>query len=275
MTGTTGGALLCVGLGMTLGAHLTPRAKEAMREADVVFGLAGDALTQAWLQRQHADVRDLSQHYAEGRSRHLSYAAMQDAILAEVRAGRRVCVAVYGHPGVFARVPHVVIEAARREGFPARMEAGVSAADCLFADLGIDPGRSGCQHYEATQFLLGDPPVDPAAVLILWQVGIVGDRSLGRLSTGPEHRRLLLRQLATHYPPDHGVILYEAASHALEQARIDHLRLGDLPEARVSQKSTLVIPPAITARPRREDIAAALDALDALDPDEPNCRDQG
>ena len=35
-------------------------------------------------------------------------------MLDEVRAGRRVCGAVYGHPGVFAEVPHRAIAKARR-----------------------------------------------------------------------------------------------------------------------------------------------------------------
>src|SRR3546814_14587936 len=78
----------------------------------------------------------------------LTYREMVAAMLAEVRAGRRVCGAFYGHPGVFARVPHKAIAQARAEGFEAHMEAGVSAEDCLYADLGIDPGEVGCQHYE-------------------------------------------------------------------------------------------------------------------------------
>ena len=56
-------------------------------------------------------------------------------------------------PGVFARVPHKAIAQARAEGFEAHMEAGVSAEDCLYADLGIDPGEVGCQQYEASQFM--------------------------------------------------------------------------------------------------------------------------
>lgn len=262
MSSKAEGALICVGLGMTLGAHLTPRAREAIREADVVFGLAGDALTALWLQNQHADVRNLADHYAEGRSRHDSYAAMLAGIIAEVRAGRRVCVVVYGHPGVFARVPHVAIRKAREEGFPARMEAAVSAADCLYADLGIDPGATGCQHYEATQFLRTGRPVDPAAHLILWQVGIVGDRSMGRVATGPAYRQLLVQCLLQHYTETHAVVIYEAATHALEAPRMERLALAALPNAVVSQKSTLVVPPATLVSARRGDMEALLDKLD-------------
>src|SRR3546814_1472784 len=136
---------------------------------------------------------------------------MVAAMLAEVRAGRRVCGAFYGHPGVFARVPHKAIAQARAEGFEAHSEAGVSAEDCLYADLVIDPGEVGCQHYEASQFMFYHRRIDPSAYLVLSQVGVAGDRSVRRLSTGPAHRRLLVERLAEEYPMDHEVVLYEAA----------------------------------------------------------------
>src|SRR3546814_12469546 len=76
------------------------------------------------------------------------------------------------------------------------MEAGVSAEDCLYADLGIDPGEVGCQHYEASQFMFYRRRIDPSAYLVLWQVGVAGDRSVRRFSPGPAHRRLLVERLA-------------------------------------------------------------------------------
>jgi hypothetical protein len=100
-----------------------------------------------------------------------------------------VCGVFYGHPGVFSQAPHRAIEQARREGFQAHMEPGISAEDCLYADLGIDPGNVGCQHYEASQFMFYRRVVDPSAYLILWQIGIAGDRSVSRTVTGPAYRR--------------------------------------------------------------------------------------
>lgn len=54
--------------------------------------------------------------------------------------------------------------------------------------------------------------IDPSAWLVLWQVGIAGDRSLARKATGPAHRRLLVELLGQIYPPSHEVIAYEAAT---------------------------------------------------------------
>ena len=65
--------------------------------------------------------------------------------------------------GVFAQAPRKAIEQARLEGFPARMEPGISSEDCLYADVGIDPGARGCQHVEATQFMMYRRRIDPSA----------------------------------------------------------------------------------------------------------------
>ncbi|HEV8692573.1 MAG TPA: SAM-dependent methyltransferase, partial [Lysobacter sp.] len=206
------GSLVCVGLGMTLGAHISPRSRSHIEQADVVFGLVSDPLVELWLHDMHPNVRSLQPYYGEGKSRHDTYREMVAAMLEEVRAGQRVCGAFYGHPGVFARVPHQAIEQARSGGFAAHMEPGISAEDCLYADLGIDPGRFGCQHYEASQFMFYRRRIDPSAYLVLWQIGLAGDRSLRRFATEPEYRRLLIELLVEDYPLDHEVIIYEAAT---------------------------------------------------------------
>ena len=91
----------------------------------------------------------------------------------------------YGHPGIFAWSPHKVIKVARAEGYQAHMEPGISAEDCLYADLGIDPGRCGCQHYEASQLLFYETP-DQSQRLPGAVAGGPGRRpSLKRFSTGP------------------------------------------------------------------------------------------
>lgn len=255
------GRLACVGLGIMLGAHLSPRARGEIESADVVFVAASDPLVELWVQRMHRDVRSLQPCYAEGRSRHETYREMADLMLSEVRAGRRVCGAFYGHPGVFAGVPHKAVALARDAGYEASMEAAVSAEDCLYADLGIDPGRVGCQHYEASQYLLYRRVVDPSAYLVLWQVSVVGDRSVSRTSTGPAYRRLLIDKLAEHYPRDHGVLLYEAATLAIQSPRVESSTLAGLVDARLESQTTLVVPPAAPLS-RDEPILARLAALD-------------
>lgn len=255
------GSLACVGLGMMLGAHLSPRSRSHIEQADVVFALVSDPLVELWLQQMRPDARSLQPYYGEGKSRKTTYREMVEAILVEVRAGHDVCGVFYGHPGVFALVPHRAIEYARGEGFAAHMEPGISAEDCLYADLGIDPGTFGCQHYEASQFMFYQRRIDPSAYLILWQIGVAGDRTLARFSTGPDYRRLLIELLSTDYPPTHEVIAYEAATLPITEPRMGRMRLSDLVDAELQLQTTLVIPP---SQPMQRN-QAMLDRLALLD----------
>ena len=255
------GTLSCVGIGITLGSHLTPLARDCIESADVVFMAVSDGIVELWLKQMHPDVRSLQRYYREGKSRARTYRQMVEAMLREVRAGKNVCAAFYGHPGIFAWATHEAIGVARGEGYAARMEPGISAEDCLYADLGIDPGSVGCQHYEASQLLFYRRRIDPAAYLVLWQVGVVGDRSLKRLSTGAEYRRLLLGVLAEHYSPRHRVILYRAATLPIYEPRIRRMPLGRLPQAAIDLADTLVVPPAVPLEVDVEMIAR-LRALD-------------
>lgn len=245
------GSIVCVGTGMMLGAHISPRSRSHIEQADVVFAVVSDPIVELWLQEMHKDVRSLQPFYSEGKSRHDTYREMIEAMMAEVRAGKRVCGAFYGHPGVFAWAPHAVIEQARAEGFSAHMEPGISAEDCLYADLGIDPGRFGCQHYEASQFMFYRRNIDTSAYLVLWQIGIAGDRSFRRYATGPAYVELLVGLLGESYPMEHEVTIYEAATLPIATPRIHKLALKDLPTADLRLQSTMVLPP---CRPMLHDL---------------------
>lgn len=243
------GSLICLGTGIMLGAHLDPLSRNYINEADVVFMLVADALTEQWLQQMHPDTRSLQPYYQEGQSRELSYQQMVDAILTEVNTGKKVVAAFYGHPGVFAWVPHQAIKLAQQKGYFSKMLPAISAEDCLYADLGIDPGRYGCQLYECSQFMFYQRAIDTAAYLILWQVGIAGDRSLARFQTSGQYRQLLSEYLIRFYPRSHQVILYEAASLPTEQPRIEYLAMSKLAQAAVNGKTTLIIPPSTEPKP--------------------------
>ena len=84
-------------------------------------------------------------------------------------------VVFYGHQRVFVHPGHESIRRAHMEGFPACMLPGISAEDCLFAELGIDPSKNGCQSFEATDFLVYKRKFDNRSSLILWQIGANGD----------------------------------------------------------------------------------------------------
>lgn len=255
------GQLICVGTGMTLGAHITPVARKHIEQADIVFHLPASGAETLWVAQMNANVHNLQPYYIEGRDRRIGYQQMVDAILREVKANKKVVGAFYGHPGIFAKVPHDAIEQARALGFEAQMLPGISAEACLFADLGYDPGRVGCQQYEASQFMFYQRVIDPTACLILWQIGVAGDRSCARFYTQNPYRQLLVEQLSAYYPDNHLVALYECPNTALDHKRIEWIELQELAQAEVSIKTTLFLPPSQKMKKN----LAMLDRLARLD----------
>ncbi len=240
------GQLVCVGTGMRMAGQLTPLAKSYIESFDIVIAAVPNIFMRQWLQSIAKEYVCLNDHYEDtkidGKTRRDTYRRMADTILKEVRAGKRVCAAFYGHPGIFACISHMAIADARKEGYAAHMEPGISALDCLVADIGIDPGAKGMQSMEATQFMIYERVIDPSAMFIVWQIGIAGDLTLKRYDTEPAHLQIITDKLALTYSLDHEVILYEAVTHPLEQTRIEKIRLGDLPKASLKQITTLVIP---------------------------------
>lgn len=261
------GKLVCVGTGMRMAGQMTPIARSYIETADVVVAAVPNIFAKKWIQEISKEYICLLSFYSEcdveGKNRKDTYRRMTDTIMEQVRAGKTVCAAFYGHPGVFACISHMAISEARAEGISAHMEPGISAEDCLVADIGIDPGLNGMQTMETTQYMIYDRKIDPTSLLILWQPGLAGDLTLKRFDTNPAFLQVLVNKLARDYPLDHEVYLYEAATHPLEQTRIDKLKLKDLPNATLRQVTTLVIPPAYALK-RDETVANELKALAAI-----------
>lgn len=254
------GSLYVVGTGVGLAGQMSMEARAAIVGADLVLTLTGDPLVDAWLRTLNSAQEGLERHYAEAPDRPSAYQRMTDHIVSEVRSGKRVCAAFYGHPGVFVTPSHDAIERARAEGFEATMLPGISAEDCLFADLGVDPGACGCQSYEARDFFLHARQVDTSAALILWQIAVLGDGVFVETSSRPGALRALSLVLREHYPAHHRVAIYVAATLPTHHPRICWTELELLEFSAVDQASTLYIPPA-----RKPELSAArLHLLDLL-----------
>ena len=237
------GSLVNVGLGMTLGSHITPLSRSYIENADVVFVAASNNIVEQWVAGMNGDVRSLQEYYQERLPRRKTYEKMVEVMMNELRAGKNVCGAFYGHPGVFAWAPHESIKQAKAEGFKAHMEPGISAEDCLYADLGIDPGTYGCAHYEASQFIRIKKIFYPSAYLILWQIGVLGSKITNKFSTTQGYIQELVDVLLKTYPADMEIILYECAVLPIEKTRIKKIKLSQLAVTKISLKSTLLISP--------------------------------
>ncbi len=238
------GSLVVVGTGIAMAAQTTLEALDCMQRAQKLFYLVTDPATEAWIRQLNPTAESLEDTYAEGKPRLRTYREMTARIAGAVLGGQQVCAAFYGHPGVFVNASHAAIRRVRRAGLPARMQPGISADACLFADLGVNPGDAGCQSFEATDFLGSRRRFDPSSVLILWQVGVLGESSVRKgMACRPERLRALTRVLRRHYPPRHPVVLYEAAQFPVCDPVITRISLAKLPEATVMAMTTLYIPP--------------------------------
>src|SRR5262249_45166489 len=171
------GSLVVVGTGIRAIAQMTQEAIAHIEMADKLYYLVCDPLTAQWLSDVNKTAESLYRLYKTATPRRDTYLEMVRIIVDAAVSGKRVCAAFYGHPGVFAFPTHEALRQVRSRGLPAQMLPGISAEDCLFADLGVDPGTAGCQSFEATDFLARHRTFDSYSSLILWQIAVIGEVS--------------------------------------------------------------------------------------------------
>jgi uncharacterized protein YabN with tetrapyrrole methylase and pyrophosphatase domain len=242
----SGGGLDAIGIGIRAPEQSTLQGAALIKYADKVYSLVADPLAEYWIRTLNRETESLGGLYGEGKLRRHTYLEMVERIVGSVRADLRVCAVTYGHPGVSSYPLHESVRRVRAEGFPAKMLAGISAEDCLYADLGIDPIDDGCRSYEATDFLVHRRGIDSASNLILWQIGVIGETTFkpGKEIWNPEGLSVLTQTLLEAYPDDHQVVVYEAAQFPLCEPSIVRTELKKLASAPVTILSTLFVPPA-------------------------------
>jgi len=239
------GSLVVVGTGIRAVGQMTIEALAWVQVADAVPYVVADPVAEDVVRFLNPKgAISLRGYYGDGMPRKDSYEAMVQHILSLVRSGKRVCAAFYGHPGVFAYPSHESIRRARQEGFFAVMLPGVSAEDCLFADLGVDPAVNGCQSFEATDFLLHEHTIDTSSQLVLWQVGVLCDWSYQTSGYDLRSFPMLVSRLTSLYGEAHVVTLYEAAIMPGVPPNITQISLAHLTREYVTAGTTMYVPPA-------------------------------
>lgn len=242
------GSLVVVGTGILTPAHLSQEAIGRIKTADVVYLLVPDPLGVSTIKGFNSNIINLADLYFDpasdknGNNRQQAYDLMVAAVLDGVRQGQKVCAVFYGHPGVFVYPSHKSLEVAADEGFKVKMLPAISAEDCLFADLGIDPGDSGCQAYEASQYLFYQHKINPHSPMILWQIGVVGDETLTKFEPGENGVAMLTERLLETYPSSHLVTLYEATTLPIKPVRIETVSISELVKSEINAITTLFIP---------------------------------
>ena len=239
------GRLTVVGTGFLVAGQATPEAVACMGGAGRLLFLVAEPATRRWLQGTFPRAENMADSFWEGRPRMEAYEEVIGRILAPLREGLDVCAAFYGHPGVFVHSSHEAVRRARAEGFDAEMQPGVSAEDCLFADLGVDPALFGCQSFEASNFLLRRRKVDTSAALVLWQIGALGTTTYSKQTLwNRAGLDLLVEALLESYPAEHEAIVYEAALLPVYEPLIQRTPIAAIARTKVTTYSTLYVPPA-------------------------------
>lgn len=236
-------SLVVVGTGIKYVSHLTNEASAYIKQSDKVLYLVNEPAIAEWIKHNSKQAESLEFLYSKYPLRKDCYKAITGFILDELRKQQHLCVVLYGHPAVYAEPGLEAVKLARTENYYAKILPAVSAEDCLFADLLIDPGTNGCHSCEATDFLLYKRKFDPRSHLILWQVDIIGVLTNPESHENKKGAQLLVQHLSKFYPPDHQVFLYEAAQYPGIDPIIQSIHLKDLPDATFSKISTLYVPP--------------------------------
>ena len=251
---TSQGRLTIVGCGLHPG-HMTMETESHIKNADIVLVVAPNPLSIQHICQLNPVVENLGLLYEGDVNRLQTYHLMADRMVELASQGQNVCAIYYGHPGIFVLSTHMAMERLEEAGIPVNMLPGISADACLFADLNMDPATTGCQSYEATQFLLSERSIDTGAALILWQVGLVGEHTLKGQKPGKHGLAALTRLLKQDYPGNHKMCIYEAPTLPGFEPHIDWMTLDELANAQVSSISTLVIPPASELKFAKERLA--------------------
>jgi uncharacterized protein YabN with tetrapyrrole methylase and pyrophosphatase domain len=245
------GSLVVVGTGIALVSHTTLEALAHLRSSEMLFYQVSDPATEVWLKRVNPSATTLNDCYRDGEPLSRGSDEVAGRIVSAVLAGLQVCAAFDGHPTMFVTASNQAVHTLRRKGFSARVVPGISALDCLFADLGVDPGDTGCQSFEATDFLAYRRKFDSRSQLILWQVGMLGEgRVRAGISAAKERLRVLTEALRVHYSSAHRIVLYEASAFSESRPKISQIRLHELPDTTISPMTTLFVPARSTRMPR-------------------------
>lgn len=236
-------SLTLVGTGIKFLSHLTTEAKAHIEQADCVLYLVNEPAMKAWIEETNRNAEALDFLYAKQGSRTESYQQITRYIVDIVKSEQHVCVALYGHPTVFAQPALHAAEETRKLGIETRILPGISAEDCLFADLGINPG-SGCLSLEATDLLIHDRLIDPTCHVILWQIGLTGIITHTENPDPKPGLALLADQLKKTYSENHPITLYVAAQYPSFEPQTIELTLNELADSHPPRLATLYIPPA-------------------------------
>ena len=218
-----------VGLGVLNVDHLTRETERVIRRSNEVLYVDTGIATRAFLEGLCPRVTSLFEtSYEEQGPRLNAYHHMAARVLDAALDHAPVTFAMHGHPVVGAYAPFLIRDMARLLDLEVLVLPGVSAMDCLFAELMVDPCVAGMQMYEATDLLLRRRPLQADIPALIWQIGCVETRLHTTRVSKPERFERLRSHLLRFYPPEHQATAAYSTPHPLMPSTIHRFALQDI-----------------------------------------------
>lgn len=249
-----------VGLGIVHVQHITREVDEVLRRSnEILYVEVGDEI-DAYLQNTCPKVTNLHKAaYVEGVERLKAYDIMSAMVLDAALNHPPVTLALYGHPLVFAYPPFQILQAAPLLGLCVRIIPGISAMDCLFVDLKLDPSH-GLQVYEATDLVLRRRPLQRDVPCLIWQIGALESPFYSAARSKPERFSRFKDHLLQYYPAEHkAVAIFSSTRSGVESNRLA-FTVGEVgsQSSRIHQGMTLYIPPVETRSVKDEELVTQM-----------------
>ncbi|MBW1881018.1 MAG: hypothetical protein JRI25_07210 [Deltaproteobacteria bacterium] len=252
-----------IGLGILGIQQVTRETERALDRSNEVLFVDTGIATRAFLEQHCPRITDLyAESYRVRGARLNAYHHMAARTVDAALDHGPVAFAMTGHPLVYAYAPPLIIDMARLLGLTVQVLPGISALDCLFAELVLDPCTHGLQMYEATDLLLRRRPLQPDVPTLIWQVGNLETRLHTDRMSQPERFERFREHLLRFYPPQHLVTAYFAAPIPLMPSTVLRFPLLEITDhaATLHPGVTLYLPP-VSTRPIED--AELLDQIDS------------
>lgn len=238
-----------VGLGIVNVRQITHEVDEALQRSREVLLVAQGFGMVEYVNQLCSNVTDLSSAYREGDNRINAYNMMTAKVIEAALDHPPVTFALYGHPLVFALPPFQILKIAPLFELRVKTLPGISAMDCLFVDLKLDPAR-GLQIYEATDLLLRQRPLQPDVPCLIWQIGAVETQLYSMRTSKPERFLRMKNYLLKFYPPEHKIVAVYSSSFPLAPSLLTEFAITDFEShsQEIHPGATLYVPP-VSTRP--------------------------
>ena len=234
--------LSLVGTGIKTLSHLTKEAEAHIKQSDIVLSLVNEPVMMEWINKYSKKNISLDAVYFGSDKRSQAYEEITKFIINTLDDYEFVCVLFYGHPTVFASPGINAIKMADGLGVNTVVLPAMSAEDCMFADLKINPGDCGCFSVEATDLILRNRVFDVNSHLIVWQVAMIGNVEHSK-AVNLKALSILKNYLLKKYPKDHVIYSYEASIYPGMKCNSSGFCLAELENQKYTTITSLYIPP--------------------------------